>query len=197
MAGTKTKRVFSLLIAIAVIGSAGCILSPDEDVPPDDPVVVYKDLKNKEDVPYNLVQCYKEHNLNRYMELLHEQYTWHNQELDVLNNGLKEFNTRDEEITTHEKFFRAAKHQYTEDPLKNIDRLDLVIEDAGWTQIYTFEEAPCEDCWETTRIYTITVEFQGGQSILVGNDLLRLTVVGVEKDGTTYYKLRRADDLTN
>jgi hypothetical protein len=196
MSRTKMKYVFYSLMAIALIGFAGCILSPTEEPPKDKPVVVYKDLKDKEDVPYNLVQCYNAHNIDRYMELLHEQYEWHNQDWDVQNNpGMKEFNTRDEEITTHRNFFKAAALQYTEDPTKNIDKLELVIADAPWVQITEFEGDPCADCWTTTRIYTITVEFVGGASTLVGNDLVQLTVMGVPKDGTTYYRLRRADDI--
>ena len=194
MSGIKMKYVFCALVALAVIGFTGCILTPTEEPPKDKPVAVYRDLKNKEDVPYNLVQCYKEHNIDRYMELLHDQYEWHNQDLDV-QGGMKEFNTRDEEITTHQKFFRAAEHGYTEDPTLNIDRLDLTIEDAPWTQITEFEGNPCEDCWTTTRIYFITVEFAGGSMVLSANDLVTLTVMGVSKDGTTYYRLRRADDI--
>ena len=193
MSGIKMKYVFCVLIAFAVIGFAGCILTPTEVPPKDKPVPVYRDLKNKDDVPYNFVQCYKEHNLNRYMELLHDQYEWHNQDLDV-QGGMKEFNTRDEEITTHRNLFLAAEHQYP-DPLKNIDKLDLAIQNAPWIQITEFEGNPCEDCWQTTREYFITVEFAGGTSILMGNDLVTLTVVGVPKDGTTYYRLRRADDI--
>ena len=35
----------------------------------------------------------------------------------------------------------------------------------------------------------------GGTSTWAGNDLVTLTVVGVPKGGTTYYRLRRADDI--
>ena len=195
MSAIKMKYVLYVLMVFSMVGVAGCILTPEVVPPEEKPKPTYKDLTHVEDVVTNLVQCYKEHNINRYKELLHDQYEWHNQDLDVQSGAVeKEFNTRDEEIATHTKFFQAAEHQYP-DPLKNIDRLELNIADAPWIQIIEFENEPCEDCWTTTRIYDITVEFAGGASTLMGNDLVLLTVVPIKKNETTYYRLRRADDI--
>jgi len=193
MSAIKLKYVCYVLMVFSMVGVAGCILTPEVVPPEEKPKPTYKDLTHVEDVVTNLVQCYKEHNINRYKELLHDQYEWHNQDLDV-QGGMDEFNTRDEEITTHTKFFQAAEHQYPV-PSMNIDRLELNIAYAPWIQIVEFEGEPCADCWETQRLYDITVEFAGGTSTLMGNDNVKLTVVPIQKDGTTYYRLRRADDM--
>ena len=194
MRGFKMKHAFVLLVVLTAIGFVGCILSPTEEAPKTHPPSNYGNLTNKEDVVTNLVQSYKDHNIDRFTELLHPDYLWYNQNADVLA-GAKEFNTRDEDIQMNHGLFLAVNHDASVPSDKWVDRLDLSITSAPWKQDSTLEGSPCEDCWETTREYYITVELTGGTKTLIGNDLVTLYVVPTTKDGTKYYHLRRAGDI--
>ena len=194
MSGLKMKHVFVLFMVLAVVGFVGCILNPDVVAPKPHPISNYKDLTHKEDVVANLVQSYKDHNIEPLKELLHLEYIWYNQAADV-QNGAPEFNTRDQDIAMNTRMFLAVNHDSSVDPAKWVDRLDLSITSAPWTQITVLEGNPCEDCWQSTREYYITLEFAGGTTTLLGNDLVTFTVVPVTKDGIKHYYLRRADDL--
>ena len=193
----KMKHVFVLLMVLAAVGFVGCILSPTEEVPQKPPSSNYKDLTNKEDIVTNLVQSYKDHNIDRYTELLHTEYLWYNQKADVAK-GAPQFNTRDEDIAMTHNLFLAADHK-SADPDKQVDRLDLSIQSDPtgdtWTHADTLNGSPCADCWQTTRDYYITVEMTGGTTTYIGNDLVTLYAVPVTKDGIKHYYLGRADDI--
>jgi len=192
------KHAFVLLVVLTAIGFVGCILSPTEEAPKEHPVSTYKDLTNKEDVVTNLVQSYKDHNIDRYTELLHPLYLWYNQNADVLN-GAPPFYTRDEDIEMTRRMFLAVNHDASIASDKWVDRLDLSIASdptgTTWTHADTLEGSPCVDCWQSTRDYYITVELTGGTKTLIGTDLVTLYVVPITKDGIKHYYLRRADDI--
>jgi hypothetical protein len=189
--------MFALFAVLAALGFVGCILSPSVEPPPPHHTSSYKDLTHKEDVVWNLVQCYKDRNIDRFKELLHLEYLWYNQNADV-QNGAPEFNSRDQDIEMTDKLFKAANNQ-SPDPDLVVDRLDLSIASdptgENWTAVDTLEGNPCEDCWQTLREYYITVEMNGGTKTLIGNDLVRMFVVPVTKDGIKHYYLRRAEDI--
>ncbi|HVO76500.1 MAG TPA: hypothetical protein VMT60_00810, partial [Candidatus Bathyarchaeia archaeon] len=114
------------------------------------------------------------------------------QSADVAN-GAPEFNTRDQDIALTNGLFLAADHR-SPDPNKQVDRLDVSLAFAPWTQITELEGSPCEDCWQSTREYYITVELTGGTTTYIGNDLVTMTVVPITKSGVKHYYLRRMDD---
>jgi hypothetical protein len=190
----RTPRLaFIITILTVVIGLSGCILSPKDDtVPPDKPKYVYLDLTHKGDAIENLVTAYKEHNLTQVEKLLHPLYIWRNQDYDILHNELPEFYSRSEEVTSTTNIFLAAEKQSAPD--KYIDKLELTIEDGSWQQVYEFQGEACEDCWQTTREYFITVVMSGGDLTLYGNDLVDFTIVPVTEGGKKLYKIGRADD---
>ena len=64
MLGNRMKYAFLAFAVFALIGYSGCILSPDEELPAAQPKPTYKALTDKENIIYNLVQCYKEHNID-------------------------------------------------------------------------------------------------------------------------------------
>jgi hypothetical protein len=192
MFGNKTKYAILLFMVLALIGYSGCILTPKEE-PPIKPETIWKDLTHKEDVIDNLLLCYQAHDISHYEELLHAQYLWYNQSTDV-QNGYEEYYQRDEEIKRTGGLFLAADRRYP-DPMKYVDRLELTITSGSWQQIAEFNGNPCDDCWETTREYTITVEMNSGTTTLQGNDNVKFTIVGVPQGAKTYYRLGRADDI--
>jgi hypothetical protein len=191
MHGNKIKFAFMTLAVFALIGYSGCILSPNEEVPVKPPVATYKSLTDKENLIYNLMQCYKEHNKNRFIELLHTDYVWYNQA-----GSNPEYLTRTQDIDQTSKMFDAAEGNYPNPDLW-IDKLELSIVQQGvyWTPLTEIEGVPCTDCWETTRDYYITAVVNGGNLTYIGNDLVKFIAIGVDKDGQRIYQLRRADDI--
>lgn len=191
MFGNKMKYAFLLIAVFALIGYSGCILSPDEEVPEPQPKPTYKSLTDKENIIYNLMQCYKEHNLTRFEELLHPDYVWYNQE-----GSTPEYNERAQDIYLTDRMFLAAEGKHP-DPKLWLDKLELSIVQQGgyWTQVFVIGEVACDDCWETTREYYITAVISGGATTYIGNDLVKFIAIGVDKDGQRIYQLLRADDI--
>ena len=189
-----TLKCASILTIIAMfIGLAGCILNPkDDQVPPAKPKYVYLDLTRKDDPIKNLVTAYQEHNIVPILKLLHSLYIWRNQEQDVAE-GLQESYSLTEEISSTTNLFLAADKR--SDPSKYVEKLELTIEDGSWQPVYEFLGNPCDDCWQTTREYFITLLVDGGENTVYGNDLVQFTVVPVMEGGKKLYKIGRADDV--
>ena len=189
-----TLKCASILTIIAMfIGLAGCILNPkDDQVPPAKPKYVYLDLTHKDDPIKNLVTAYQEHNIVPILKLLHSLYIWRNQEQDVAE-GLQESYSLTEEISSTTNLFLAADKR--SDPSKYVEKLELTIEDGSWQPVYEFLGNPCDDCWQTTREYFITLLVDGGENTVYGNDLVQFTVVPVMEGGKKLYKIGRADDV--
>jgi len=189
-----TLKCASILTIIAMfIGLAGCILNPkDDQVPPAKPKYVYLDLTRKDDPIKNLVTAYQEHNIAPIEKLLHSLYIWRNQEQDVAK-GLQESYSLTEEISSTRNLFLAADKR--SEPSKYVEKLELTIEDGSWQPVYEFLGNPCDDCWQTTREYFITLLVDGGENTVYGNDLVQFTVVPVMEGGKKLYKIGRADDV--
>ncbi|MCX5753480.1 MAG: hypothetical protein NTW97_07495 [Candidatus Krumholzibacteria bacterium] len=186
MSGNRMKYAFLLIAVFALIGYSGCILSPDEEVPQPQPKPTYKPLTDKENVIYNLQQCYKEHTISRYDELLDAGYKWHNQD--------ETFYERAKDVEQTGKLFAAANNTY---PLANlwIEKLELTIYDGTWTKIDIVDAVPCSDCWETTRDYDISARMAGGTLTYIGNDQATFIVIGIDRGGQRIYQLRHIYDL--
>jgi hypothetical protein len=191
MFGNRMKYAFLALAVFALIGYSGCILSPDEEVPLPEVKPSYKPLTDKENIIYNLMQCYKEHNIDRYDELLHPDFVWYNQP-----GSIPEFNDRPQDVYLTGRMFLAAENKHPK-PEVWLDKLELTIVQQGqyWTKIDSLEAAPCDDCWETTRDYYITAVTSGGKMTYIGNDLVQFIAKGVDLNGQRIYQLRRADDM--
>jgi len=193
MLKTTLKSASILTIIAMFIGLAGCILNPkDDQVPPSKPKYVYLDLTHKDDPIKNLVTAYQEHNIVPILKLLHSLYIWRNQEQDVAE-GLQESYSLTEEISSTTNLFLAADKR--SDPSKYVEKLELTIEDGSWQPVYEFLGNPCDDCWQTTREYFITLLVDGGENTVYGNDLVQFTVVPVMEGGKKLYKIGRADDV--
>jgi hypothetical protein len=191
MFGNRMKSAFLAAAVIAMFVFSGCILSPNEEVPPPQSKPTYKALTDKENIIYNLVQCYKDRNKDRFVELLHDDYIWYNQVGET-----PEYLDRTQDITQTGKLFDAVENQPNIKPELWLELLDLWIDPQGyWLQIYDVEEVPCSDCWETTRHYTITARANGGTTTWVGDDLVKFLAMGVDRNGQRIYLLRRADDI--
>lgn len=191
MLGNRIRFVFLALAAFALIAFSGCILSPDEEAPTPQPKPTYKPLTEKENLIYNLVMCYQEHNITRYEELLHPDFIWYNQ-----FGSTPEYNERTDDVRLTRGLFQAAEGTHPNQALK-VDKLTLQIDQTvpQWYSVADIGGVPCEDCWETTRRYMITAVMDGGDKTLLGNDDIKFIAIGVMQSGTKIYQLLRADDI--
>ena len=186
MFGNRMKYAFLAFAVFALIGYSGCILSPDEEAPQPQPKPTYKSLTEKENIIFNLMQCYKEHNLTRYEELLDPGFVWHNQD--------DTFNDRAKDVEQTGKMFSAADGKYP-DPLLWLDKLEVSISQPGtWYKMTDLDGVPCDDCWDTTRDYYITAVISGGSTTYIGNDRIRFIAIGVMKGNQKVYLLRHMYD---
>jgi hypothetical protein len=138
----------TLLIAIGIMlsYSIGCILSPEEEVRPNDnPTIVYKDLTQPENLIENLVSSYKDKNIARYEELLlttgdggyNREYYFHYQEGDVGVIG-EENDDREADVDMTRNIFRAANGDPNLDKGHvAIDKLELTIYGGTWDTLDT------------------------------------------------------------
>lgn len=189
------KRALYLLPLLSILAASGCILSPDDggDNPP--PVVTYKPLTDKENLIFNLMQTYKDCNINEYMKLLHADYIWYNQAEDV-QNGKDPFYTRAVDIQYQQNMFAAKTGTYP-DPNKLIDALSLTIENGSWQELTDIGGVACTDCWMTTRTYVLELRIPSQDLTYRGNDLITFYVVAVQANNRKEYRIYRADDIND
>jgi hypothetical protein len=189
----KRLAAFALVSCLAFV--FGCLFGPKDDKVPPKTTKNFKPLTEKENVIYNLVLAYDKADITHYDELLHANYTWHNQ-VDPLNPNLEEQWTRAQYLSATTNMFDATRG-LNPDPDLNLDKLELDIASASWA-LYPDSipgyPHPCGDCWETTREYFVTVTTKGGDTY-IANDLCLFIVVPVTDGGVKVYKLWRADDL--
>lgn len=191
MLGNRIRFAFLALAAFALIVYSGCILSPDEEAPEPQPKPTYKPLTEKENLIYNLLMCYQEHNITRYEELLHPDFIWYNQ-----YGSTPEYNERTQDVYLTGRMFLAAEGKHP-NPDVQIDKLTLWIDQTApqWYSVSDIAGVPCEDCWETTRAYQITAVMSGGDKTLLGEDNIKFIAIGVDQNGTKIYQILRADDI--
>jgi len=196
------RRFLNIMILLSLVLSVsfiGCILDPKPDKNPPDlgPQKEFKPLTEKENVIYNLVLSYARTDIAHYEELLHEDYIWVNQPRDQEEFG--EFYRRADDIRMVRHMFEAVNGRYK----PPIDRLELTIpifesdsltQSERWSPVPELENGePCEDCWETERIYTIKVDI--GDKTYIGDDKIRIIITSViDEDNVKKYKILRAID---
>ena len=184
------SRVLIAAVLITTVFYFGCILDPKPDKnPPGQPQADFKPLTEPENVIFNLVLSYERADFEHYSELLHDDYIWYNQKR-YANEGHEEFYTREDDERMVHHMFMAVNGQYG----APIDNLSLSIKSGTWIANHdTINGEPCEDCWETMRIYEINVTV--GPKTYYGNDNIKFIVVPVMEDGIKKYKIHRAFDL--
>lgn len=186
------RRLAAFTVAATVLLVLGC---SDNSTEPKITKPRYPEATTKDIVISNFLLSYKDHNIAEFEKLLHADYVWYNEAMDVLGHGLPASYTRDQDIAHTRNLFLAANHDSSVATNRWVDRLDLSIASAPWKQDSTLEGSPCEDCWETTREYYLVVELSGGALTYIANDLVTLYVVPITENGTKLYYLRRADDI--
>jgi len=176
----KTLRmVVSLLLIVFLFGSSGCILSSDKNPPRPPENIDWKDRTEREHCVDILLLTYKHRNIERYKELLHSDYVWYMQEEDVLK-GYDHILTRDQDIEGTERIFDAHS-------------LELSLYGSGW-DVWTPEVGTCDNCWTSTRTYTISVQFESEGSEYQGIEQQVIIVVVPDETDPSKYQILQAYD---
>jgi hypothetical protein len=181
----RNRVVYALtsIVFVSFVVISGCILNPEEEFnPPPEKKIDWKPLTAKEDCIYNLQLAYDKYNSPeaalKYEELLHSEYIWYMQE-----DG--EFFLREDDVTATRRIF------------ENAILLDLELQDGTWDQVDSLGGTPCEDCWETTRIYTIEAQFDPVGKKYAGHDLVKFVVIPEGTGSEKKYKIFLAWDIDN
>lgn len=199
-----TRRAAAGICIATLLYSFGCILSPQEDpAPPIKDPVVFEDLTEKEDVITNILLSHRERNIDEYAKLLlkpedtyngstyADGYYWYNQEG---NEGLPEFDLRDDDITATGNLFLAAKGTPAKPDHLVLEDLTLFIPEGSWSPVAEIFGEPCEDCWFTERSYDIKLILGPGESI-EGLHNVQYYIVPVDEGDLTIYKIAVAKDV--
>jgi hypothetical protein len=187
MKSLTLRRVAALALAAAALFILGC---SDTSTEPKVTKPRYPEATTKDIVISNLLLSFKDRNIEQFEKLLHQDYMWFNQ----ASAAPPEHYTRDEDIAITGNMFLAARHTHPNSTLW-LDKLELKLYGGGWTLVTDFNSEPCEDCWETTREYSVILITTGGATTYIANDLVKFTVVPVLVDGTKVYRIIRCDDL--
>ena len=192
MLSRRCARAAAIAAAAGLCLFSGCIFGTDDDDKPKEPTPDYRALTDKDNVIHNLLESYTWCDIEEYERLLHPDYVWRNQERHVVMGELPEYFTRDEDLSSTGNLFKAKLGTHP-DPLVKVNALNLAIQTGAWQHITEIDGSPCEDCWETTRLYEIAVV--SPTWTLYANDYVKFVVVPVMEGGNTLYKIRRADDI--
>jgi hypothetical protein len=193
MTRKNVHRIGALALISFLVFAAGCLLNPDDNKTPAKTTAQFKSLADKENVIFNLALSYQQADITHYEELLHPNYTWYFQSADLLR-GLPVFWTREQDLDATTNIFRSARGQNA-NPMMNLDRIALEITAGSWAPVDSVGGAPCNDCWTTTREYSLSCMTSGGLNGFTGNDMVQFVVVPVGDGGQKVYKIWQMRDL--
>ncbi len=193
MTRTNPLKIIAAIALVSVLSSYGCILNPEKGEPDVPPVVIdWPELTDKEAVIETISLVYEHYRqgsdelIEHYTTVLYDDpsndhdYVWNMQEGDIIA-GHNPIMLRDEDI------------QGTRFILENASALTLDISAGAWDPIPDV----CEECWETTRTYTISAKmFIGGEDMTFNGDNMRVNfVVGPNEQVPGTWTIYIASDL--
>jgi len=187
----RTRFLWMVCVLIIVMGAVACeeeALEPEPETEPGS----YTDLTQPDHVVQNMLQCYKDRNVERYLELLYDpDYLFCYQEKDVEPGGEECLTLLFDYDVTRRIFLAAKGTPEGSDPA--LDGLDLFLADGSWAPVDSIGGEPCNGCMFTKRLYTISVTI--GETIYMFSDDIALGIKPVDDNGVTRYKILRAIDL--
>ena len=185
------------LLSAAVISAAlflinGCILNPETEKPPPPEPIDWPDLTEMEDVIETITLCYENYNtatMNdlemHYRDILYDEagneYVFYLQEDDV--------ELGDDGLLTLEEDVRGSV---------NIWKYSTgLILDLSWSQWDPYEDENCEDCWISTRTYSITttIDYGGEVKDYSGNDMIVIFIIRPQHDDPTKWSIFMVYDV--
>lgn len=188
------KLAVLLLVAFVALGLNSCILDPKEDPPPPDQGSTYKDLTERDHVLYNLKQAYDDRNIDRYDELLDEDFVFFFSNTDVQNGTVEYLQwARAAEVNATRNLFDPSFTKPDLQPASSI-RLTLTYAEGEdkWVEVTPPDPVayPDEVWYEKIVRYSLTVK--SGVIDFVGNDIQASFTVRLATDqssGREYYRI--------
>ena len=193
----KVWRALAAAMVILMLGASGCILNPEEDNEPPEPVNIdWPDLSEKEDCLETILLLYNYYNRlgdvskaisDHYELILYDDpddlkdYVWYMSIVDVTKG--------EDPIMT-----RAGDIAGTEGLLKNASLLDFKLEGAPtWIQI----EDVCDNCWTTTRQYSFSckITVEGELKSYISEPTNVEFIVGPHHNDPNKWAIYQASDL--
>lgn len=133
---------------------------------------VYGDLTQKEHCLHNLALSYTNQDIDRFKELLHEDYVY-------VISGNKPTKTRSRKYTIN-----AVNYMFD-----TSTKIRAEITDGEWKPITRFSGEACPDCWSTSRKFIMRVD-SPDVKVKEFSTECRFIVAPVEESGAVKYKLR-------
>jgi hypothetical protein len=159
------KRIAVLAFAVVLlVGLNSCIFAPDK-VPPPPSKNTYKSIRTSEprdNVLFNLATAYNNRNIQRYDELLDEEFLFYFSNADVTGGGWTEgeYWDRAKEINANTNIFNPGYSRPGVDPVSDITLTLTYSEgDDKWTAITPDQgQYPGETWYEKIVTYTLIVQ---------------------------------------
>ncbi len=179
------KFALPLMMIIMMAAGPSCILDPEDKKEPPAPPEPYPARETYEQCVDFLLRCYADHDGTagqRYEELLHPDYRFYFQPDDVEPGG-DPFMTRAEDIVSTQDYL-----------FNNPSICTLTLNGSGWDTYPEIEGQPCVDCWFTTRVYEIRLQFEPEGTIYQGQDSA-VIIVAPDPNEEGKYTIRAIYDI--
>ncbi len=138
--------------------------------------IPYGDLTDKEHCIRNYVLSYRDRDINRMDEVLHNDYVY-------CASGIKG------EMT------RKAELEQAEDMFETLTIFGPDVHGGNWNPTSEFRSQKCEGCWETVRGYVLVYsDVEKPATVNVAKSRFRVIVAPVMDEGVTRYKIRAIED---
>jgi hypothetical protein len=165
------------IVLLAAFAGSGCIFSPDKEPPKE--TQNYVPQTTPENVLVNLQVSYRRREITQYAKLLHPEFIFKFQTVDIENVG-KEFWTRDEDSTKTANLFEA-------DPVTEI-KIDLTYGRADDDIDIDMEPGTKHIRVNPTFLEVEETLAAGNTTFRVDGDIQDMFFVrGAEADSTTWY----------
>jgi hypothetical protein len=191
--GQVSLRRLIFVIACAVLLPIGSC-SDDDVGPPLEPREVYKSLDTdspRDNVLFNLQTAYNDRNINRYDELLDDDFVFYFSDEDVLN-GFPHYWSRAAEINANKNMFDPNYSNPNQQPVQD---LDLILTYPGGDDQWTPFDAPDQvkypgETWYTKTVtYNLTLTLPGDFQYISHNKQADFTLRAATKDSKQYWKI--------
>jgi hypothetical protein len=175
MVGNRSVRLRTIALALGalLLVPSVCVAQP-EDL--ETAAGRFLDLSEKEHCITNLMLSYAKKDIERFSELLHDDYLYHGFDNIVI------WGKQEERENTELLFEKEMVASFT-------------IGDGSWTKTDRIGESPCGDCWESTRQYSISGHVSGDDTTVFGSGYARFVVKRVERNGEPGYRIVAIIDL--
>jgi hypothetical protein len=186
------KIAVLVLIGFVVLGLNSCILDPKKDDPGDQPPPSYRDLQLRDDVFFNLQQAYNNRNLERYEELLDDDFIFFFSNTDVQSGAVQYAQwERAAEVNATRNLFDPNFTKPGLEPASSINlRLDYAAGEDKWVEVTPPDPIANPEKWyEKIVKYSLTVK--SGVIDYVGYDIQASFVVryATDSEGKQYWRI--------